>query len=61
MKNLQKLNDFKALSKDNLIEEMMKGTIKGGCCQPTLYMGAIPDTYDEENDVYTFYPLENEA
>lgn len=33
MKNLQKLDDFKKLSKDHLIEEMMKDTIKGGCCE----------------------------
>lgn len=37
MKNLQKLDDFQKLSKDNLIEEMMKDTIKGGCCVPTLW------------------------
>lgn len=37
MKNLQKLDDFRALSKDNLIEEMMTDTIKGGCCIPTTW------------------------
>ena len=37
MKNLQKLDDFRELSKDNLIEEMMKDTIKGGCCIPTTW------------------------
>ncbi len=48
MKNLQKLDDFQKLSKDNLIEEMMKGTIKGGCCEPSMVGEVQVDWYDTE-------------
>ena len=32
MKALKNLDKFQDLSKDHLIDEMLKGTIKGGCC-----------------------------
>jgi len=55
MKNLQKLDDFQKLSKDNLIEEMMKDTIKGGCCRVTgtihLPDGGLLVILDEDMDM----------
>lgn len=37
--NEKKVNivDFKAMAKNELIEELMLGTIKGGCCEYTWY------------------------
>lgn len=56
MKSPQKLDDFKTLSKDNLIEEMMKNTIKGGCCVPTREAdGSMTDVfYEDTGEIYDF-------
>lgn len=61
MKNLQNLDDFRKLGKDSLIEEMMKGTIKGGCCEGTYNLdGARVDWRNTETGEVGTEPFLNQ-
>ena len=42
MKMLKKLDDFQDLSKDNLINDLLQKTLKGGCCAGTMGREAGP-------------------
>lgn len=46
-KKLQSLEDFKKLSKVNLIDELMKTTLKGGCCSDG---SNVEQSYEEGAD-----------
>lgn len=32
-----KIEDFNSMAKNELIEELLQGTIKGGCCEETVF------------------------
>ncbi len=36
MKTLKKLDDLQKLGKDNLINDLLQKTLKGGCCAGTM-------------------------
>ena len=38
MKELNKLGNLKNLNKDQLVDEMLKGSIKGGCCSSITHI-----------------------
>jgi len=42
MKTLKKLDDFQKMGKDNLINDLLQKTIKGGCCSGTMSQEWLP-------------------
>ncbi len=44
------MSNLEKLSKENLIDELMLDTIKGGCCQSTARQTSWPNSTDSKQD-----------